>query len=108
MEAKKTLHSEIGKVSYSFKTNVWKHNSPAAWHFVSVPKNISEEIRTLFQQWEEGWGRLKCQAQIGYTLWKTAIWYDTKHQAYILPLKTEIRKKERIEIDDLASITIII
>lgn len=106
MEAQKTSHNEIRKVPYSFEAKVWKHNSPAAWYFVSVSKNISEEIRILFQKWEEGWGRLKCQAQIGNTLWETAIWYDTKHQAYILPLKAEIRRKERIEMDELISVTI--
>ncbi|MCX2681319.1 DUF1905 domain-containing protein [Galbibacter sp. EGI 63066] len=106
MEAQNTLHIEIGKVSYSFKAKVWKHDSPAAWYFVSVPKNISIEIRELFQKFEEGWGRLKCQAQIGNTLWETAIWYDTKHQAYILPLKAKIRRKEQIEIDQIIAITI--
>jgi len=106
MATQKISHSEIGKITYSFKANVWKHNAPAAWYFLTVPKNTSEEIRTLFQQWEEGWGRLKCSAQIGNTRWQTAIWYDTKHQAYILPLKAEIRRKERIEIDELTSVII--
>ncbi|MDD4087237.1 MAG: DUF1905 domain-containing protein, partial [Bacteroidales bacterium] len=44
---------------------------------------------------EEGWGRLKATAEIGKSVWKTAIWFDTKHQTYILPLKAEIRKKRR-------------
>ena len=28
--------------------------------------------------------------------WKTAIWFDTKQDTYLLPLKAEIRKKENI------------
>jgi hypothetical protein len=106
MATQKTSHSEIGKVTYSFKAKVWKHNAPAAWYFLTVPKNTSAEIKTLFKQWEEGWGRLKCSAQIANTIWQTAIWYDTKHQAYVLPLKAEIRRKECIEIDELISVTI--
>ena len=88
-----------GFVSYTFEGNVWTYNSPASWYFVSVPKTISEEIRTLFKQWEEGWGRLKCKAQIGKTVWETAIWFDTKYEAYTLPIKAEIRKKENIQAD---------
>jgi hypothetical protein len=29
---------------------------------------------------------------------KTAIWFDTKVNTYLLPLKAEIRKKENFEI----------
>jgi hypothetical protein len=44
-------------------------------------------------------GRLKATAQIGDSIWKTAIWFDTKLNTYLLPLKAAIRKKELIEID---------
>jgi len=46
---------------------------------------------------EEGWGRLKATARIGNCEWKTAIWFDTKMNTYLLPLKAEIRKKEMLE-----------
>ncbi len=46
---------------------------------------------------EEGWGRLKTTVTIGQSKWETAIWFDTKAQAYLLPLKSTIRKKEKIE-----------
>lgn len=48
---------------------------------------------------KEGWGRLKITARIGDSEWKTAIWLDTKHETYLLPLKAEIRKKENIAVD---------
>lgn len=96
------------KATYTFESKVWKHHGPAAWYFVSLPKLHSEEIRGLFQKWEEGWGRLKCQAKIGNTIWETAIWYDTHHHAYVLPLKAEIRRKEHIETDQVIAITIMI
>ena len=31
--------------------------------------------------------------------WETAIWFDTKLDTYLLPLKAEIRKKEKITTD---------
>ena len=36
-------------------------------------------------------------AKTGNTQWETAIWFDTKLDTYLLPLKAEIRKKEKIE-----------
>ncbi|NER18357.1 DUF1905 domain-containing protein [Spongiivirga citrea] len=86
-------------VQYHFTTNTWQHDAPGGWFFVSIPKEISNEIRTMFKNEEEGWGRLKATAQIGKTEWKTAIWFDSKSNVYLLPLKAEIRKKEGISID---------
>lgn len=89
----------LDKLPYQFKAEVWKHNSSAGWYFVTLPKNTTKEIRLLFQKMEEGWGRLPCDAKIGKTRWKSALWFDTKHNAYILPLKAEVRKKEHIELN---------
>lgn len=43
-----------------------------------------------------GWGSLPVTAVIGKTSWKTSIFPDKKIGAYLLPLKSEIRKKENI------------
>ncbi|MFZ9028066.1 MAG: DUF1905 domain-containing protein [Crocinitomicaceae bacterium] len=79
---------------YRFKAEVWRHDSSGGWFFVTVPGSVSEEIRLLFGELEEGWGRLKASATIGGSNWESAIWYDTKLESYLLPLKAEIRKKE--------------
>ena len=42
---------------------------------------------------------MKAIAKIGNSQWETAIWFDTKHKTYLLPLKAEIRKKEYLETD---------
>jgi len=57
---------------------------------------MSIEIRENFKQLEEGWGRMQVTAKIGKSEWKTAIWFDTKQDTYLLPLKAEIRKRENI------------
>jgi len=97
-----------GKIHYRFNSTVWQYQGEGGWHFVTLPKNVSKEIRQLFQKQEEGWGRLKVVALIGESKWKTAIWYDTKYQAYVLPLKKEVRKKEKIEVNKSLDITIYI
>lgn len=86
-------------LKFEFTAKPWKHKSPGGWHFISLPKKLSKEIRDALKKEEEGWGRLKAIAQIGNTEWKTAIWFDTKMNTYLLPLKTEIRKKENLTIN---------
>lgn len=83
-------------IEYTFTSKTWKYISPSSWHFISLPIDISTEIRENLKSEEQGWGRLKAIAKIGSTEWTTAIWFDTKHKTYLLPLKSEIRKKENI------------
>jgi hypothetical protein len=49
---------------------------------------------------------MKTKSKIRETLWDTAIWYDTKLNTYILPLKAVIRKKEKIEIGNILDVEI--
>ena len=86
------------KIKYSFSAEVWQHASPGGWYFVSLPESMAREIRALLKSQEEGWGRLKAVAKIGNTEWKTAIWFDSKNETYLLPLKADVRKKENIEV----------
>ena len=88
-----------GKIKYEFTTSMWQHAGPGGWHFVALPKAISKEIRTHFQWQEEGWGRMKAQAQIDAQQWNTAIWYDTKKETYLLPIKATIRQKAKLKTD---------
>lgn len=95
-----------GKIKYEFSTSLWKHSSPGAWHFVSLPKNISKEIRENLRWQEEGWGRMKALSKIGHFEWETAIWFDTKMDTYLLPIKAEVRKKSNLEINKKIDIEI--
>ncbi len=87
---------EIKGIKYSFTAKPWQHAGQGGWHFVSLPKELAREIRNLLKPEEEGWGRLPVTAKIGTSEWQTAIWFDTKADTYLLPLKAEIRKKENL------------
>jgi hypothetical protein len=95
-----------GRIKYVFTAAIWLHPSPGAWHFVSVPTPIAVEIRANLSGQEAGWGRLKASAAIGHSTWETAIWFDTKLNTYLLPLKAEIRKREKLEIGQHVAVSI--
>ena len=82
-----------GKIQYQFTAKVWQHNSEGGWFFVSLPQDISTEIRQSLKWQEEGWGRMKATAAINHIKWDTAIWFDKKRNTYLLPIKAEVRKK---------------
>lgn len=90
------------ETAYTFTAKVWY----SEWYFVSLPQDTANEIRQLFKSHEEGWGRLKATAKIGSSEWKTAIWFDTKSQTYLLPVKKDVRTKEKIGIDAEVTVTL--
>lgn len=92
-------------IKYQFEAPVWQHNG-GGWHFVSLPEELSKEIRESLHWQEEGWGRMKAKAECKNVKWDTAIWYDTKHKTYILPLKAEVRKKADITVKDEVGISV--
>jgi hypothetical protein len=94
------------KIQYHFSGNAYRHEF--GWYLISLPNDISEEIRTNFKSEEEGWGRLKASAKIGNTEWKTAIWYAAKNGCYLLPIKAEVRKKEKLNMDEVLHVIVFI
>jgi Domain of unknown function (DUF1905) len=95
-----------GQIQYQFTAILWQQPSTGGWQFVSLPEDISTEIRALLKSSEEGWGRLKATAKIGNTKWETAIWFDTKRNTYLLPLKAIIRTNENITLNQEIAVII--
>ncbi len=89
-------------IRYKFTAIPWLHE----WLFVAMPEEMAREIRDNLKCLEEGWGRMKVTAQVGDTAWRTAIWFDTKSNTYLMPVKAEIRKKERVEAGKEIEVTI--
>ena len=102
---------ESNGIEFTFSAKAYQYSASAdmsGWTFVSLPKEIALEIRDSFKYLEEGWGRMKVTAKIGNSKWQTSIWFDTKQDIYLLPLKAAIRKKENIVLDKDIKISIVI
>lgn len=88
------------KKTYSLSAEVWLYPGMAGWHFITLPTVIADEIRTLFHVVKRGWGSISMSVTIGSTTWQTSIFPDKKVNSYLLPLKSEVRKKEKIKAGD--------
>lgn len=86
-------------MEYEYIGTFRKHteDDSCGWNFLFMPHDLAKEIRSGHKHQEEGWGRMKVTAKIGNSEWKTSIWFDTKNDTYLLPIKAEIRKKEKID-----------
>ena len=99
--------SQTMKVNqFTIQATVWLYPGMAGWHFITIPADVSEEIKDRFGDQKRGWGSLPVEVTVGTTTWKTSIFPDTKANAYLLPIKADVRKKEGIAAD--TSITLLL
>ncbi|CUU60535.1 protein of unknown function (DUF1905) [Parafrankia irregularis] len=84
----------------------WAARRPDSWVFVSLPVDVSEEIRDLTGGLRRGFGSLRVRATLGGSTWRTSIFPDSKRGSYVLPVKRAVRKAEALEIGDVTSTTI--
>lgn len=94
-------------MEFSFSAKIWKYPGHAAWHFVTLPKDISEDIRA-FQLHERGFGSIRVVAAIGTTTWTTSIFPDSLSGCYLLPLKKDIRISESLAENDVVVCSLVV
>jgi len=80
------------KVQFEFTGEMWPWRGPAPYHFVTVPDEVSSELRALSSLVSYGWGVIPVGARIGETDWETSLF--PKDGRYALPIKHAVRSAE--------------
>ncbi len=96
----------MAKGVYKLKSKVLVYPGMGGWRFLCLLKKESVEIKKLFGKNTRGWGSIPVLVTINKTKWNTSIFPDKKSETYLLPLKSQIRKKEDIFDDDTVLFTI--
>jgi hypothetical protein len=91
--------------TFTLTEKVWLWSGKASWHFITIPKGLSTHIRGFDDPRRKGFRHVPVKVTIGDTTWKTSI-FPEKKGTYLLPLKAEIRKQEKIHEGDNVRITI--
>ena len=85
---------------YTFKAELWLYAGDAAWHFITVPEDISQEIKAITAGPRRGFGSIRVTVTIGTYTWQTSIFPDAKSGCYFLPVKKEVRTKNNLRPGD--------
>ena len=76
-----------------------------SWHFLTVPEQLSAEIRAQSLLRRGGFGSVRVDASIGDVRWRTSV-FPQKSGGYILPVKAEVRRRADISDGDDVSLTL--
>ena len=77
-----------------FETVLWQ--SPSSWWFITVPEELSEQIRSEPRPPAPGFGSLRVSLTLGSTVWATSVFPDSKSGCYVLPVKKAVRVSEHL------------
>lgn len=91
---------------FAFSAKLWRYSGTAAWHFVTLPKDVSRQMRSLSAGLRNAFGSLRVIARIGSTEWRTSVFADAKAGAFLLPVKAEVRRKEKIGHGDVVEVSV--
>lgn len=92
--------------SFEFDAEVWLYDGDAAWHFITVPPDVSDEIDAVSGENKRGFGSVPVRVTIGATTWSTSVFPDSKRGAYLLPVKKDVRRREGIAADSRVSVSL--
>ena len=87
-------HAKLQRVIYSFEAELWRWTGQGGWMFVTVPADVTEEIRHETDGLRRGFGSVRVIVTVGETTWATSVFPDSKSGLFVLPVKRPVRIKE--------------
>lgn len=95
---------DVAGSRYSFTAEVWEHQGDAAWHFVSLPEDVADEIAERYAHRSGGFGSVRVHVVVGASRWSTSLFPDKSRATYVLPMKKAVRVAEGLEAGSTARI----
>jgi len=84
-------------LDFAFRARIWLYEGASPWHFVTLPRPVSTQIKTLTARRNRAFSSVPVTATIGETRWKTSIFRDNRSAAYLLPIKASVRLREQLQ-----------
>jgi hypothetical protein len=81
---------------HSFTATLWEHEGPGAWHFVSLPHDLADDIAEVSEGRTSGFGSVRVEVTIGDSTWQTSLFPDGRRGTYVLPVKKAVRTAEAL------------
>ncbi|MDF2746667.1 MAG: hypothetical protein K0S98_951 [Propionibacteriaceae bacterium] len=91
---------------YEFRGELWEYDGPAAWHFVSLPTEMADDIRERLAPSASALGSIPVEATVGSTRWTTSLFPDKARRTYLLPVRKGVRIIEDLETGDEVLVTL--
>jgi hypothetical protein len=91
-------------MDYRFSGELWQYDGEAPWCFVTLPVEVSDNVRAEHGLAQTAFGSIKVTATVGDTRWSTSLFPDKRLGSFVLPVRKQVRKAEELEIGSLVEV----
>ncbi|AXJ10247.1 DUF1905 domain-containing protein [Arthrobacter sp. PM3] len=88
------------RTSYSFRGELWHYPEASGWHFITLPRDLADELGDAAAPFAKAFGSVKVTASIARQRWSTSLFPDSRSGSYLLPVKKAIRTAAHIRAGD--------
>jgi len=79
------------KKNFTLTAKIWRWGGGlASWHFIYVPRDLSEMLRHRFPSS----AMIRCRYTLGETTWESTMFRNNRENNYLIPIKQKVRKQE--------------
>jgi Domain of unknown function (DUF1905) len=94
------------ELELAFSGKLWHWRGPSPFHFITVPAEACDEIRSIANLVSYGWGMIPVTVRIGGSEFTTALW--PKDGRYIVPVKDVVRKAQGLAVGDTVEVQLVV
>lgn len=81
-----------------FEGSIIYWRGPAPFLFVSMPEDLSDELKAISSWVTYGWGVIPVFVRIGNTTWTTSLF--PKDGCYLVPIRKSVQQAENLDVGD--------
>ena len=88
-------------LTLEFTAPLWRWEARREfWTFVSLPAELTGEVRELAGDLPRGFGAIRAHARVGAKQWWTSVFPQNADGQYVLPVKKSVRESNGLELGD--------
>jgi hypothetical protein len=92
---------------FTFTAPLWRWDATeASWFFVTLPPDVSDEIDVLTADVRRGFGSVRVRVTVGDLSWSTSVFPDKQREAFVLPVKKQVRTHAGVGEGDQLTVTL--
>ena len=89
----------------SFDAPLWRWKGEAAWHLVSLPEDVADEVEDSPVE-RRGFGWVRGLVRVGSSRLSTSLFPDKSRGTFLLPVKKQVREREGLEDGNVVRVTL--
>jgi hypothetical protein len=92
---------------HTFTAPLWLWEATeSAWHFVTLPPAVSDEIDAMTAGTQRGFGSVRVRVTVEGLTWSTSVFPDKQREAFVLPVKKQVRVHAGVDAGDELTVSL--